>query len=88
MSPSWRMPGISSFRRLIERRNVDFPQPDGPISAVTARGGTARLISNERLLLPVPERELLALRSCRSVERRRRSTGVARALTAVIRTVP
>ena len=30
-----RQPGISSFMRLSERRNVDLPQPDGPISAVT-----------------------------------------------------
>jgi hypothetical protein len=26
---------------LIDLRNVDLPQPDGPISAVTDRGGTA-----------------------------------------------
>ena len=26
---------MSSFMRLRERRNVDLPQPDGPISAVT-----------------------------------------------------
>jgi hypothetical protein len=28
-----------SFMRLKHRRNVDFPQPDGPINAVTERSG-------------------------------------------------
>jgi hypothetical protein len=27
--------------RLSERRKVDFPQPDGPMSAVTWRSGSA-----------------------------------------------
>mgnify|MGYP006211383929 CR=1 FL=1 len=39
MSPSYRVLGISSFIRLIERRKVDFPQPEGPISAVTRCSG-------------------------------------------------
>jgi hypothetical protein len=30
---------MRSLSRLIERRNVDLPHPDGPMSAVTARGG-------------------------------------------------
>ena len=38
--PSRRVPGIRSFIRLIVRSSVDFPQPDGPISAVMRRGGT------------------------------------------------
>src|SRR5438034_7457868 len=29
--------GMRSLSRLIERRNVVFPHPEGPISAVTAR---------------------------------------------------
>ena len=33
--PSTRAPGTMSFMRLSERRNVDLPQPDGPMSAVT-----------------------------------------------------
>ena len=33
--PSTRVPGMMSFIRLSERRNVDLPQPDGPMSAVT-----------------------------------------------------
>ena len=36
MSPSWRTPGIRSLSRLIDRRKVDLPQPDGPMMAVTA----------------------------------------------------
>jgi hypothetical protein len=28
----------------MDRRNVDFPHPEGPMSAVTARGGTAMLM--------------------------------------------
>ena len=31
-------PGISSCIRFSERRNVLFPQPDGPMIAVTAWG--------------------------------------------------
>jgi len=30
----WAM-GISSFMRLMQRRRVDFPQPEGPMKAVT-----------------------------------------------------
>ena len=32
--PSTRADGIRSFIRFRQRMNVDFPQPDGPISAV------------------------------------------------------
>ena len=31
--------GMVSFIRLMQRRNVDLPQPDGPMKAVTARSG-------------------------------------------------
>ncbi len=31
--------------RLIERRNVDFPQPEGPMSAVTLHGAAVHVIS-------------------------------------------
>ena len=37
--PSTRAPGITSCMRFRERRNVDLPQPDGPMSAVTERAG-------------------------------------------------
>jgi hypothetical protein len=43
---------MRSFSRLIDRRNVDFPQPDGPISAVTARGETARSMSSRAWFFP------------------------------------
>jgi hypothetical protein len=36
--PSTRAPGMTSCMRLSVRRNVDLPQPDGPMNAVTARG--------------------------------------------------
>ena len=36
MSPACRAPGVRSWSRLIDRRNVVFPQPDGPMSAVMA----------------------------------------------------
>ena len=32
-------PGISSFIRLMQRSNVDFPQPEGPMKAVTLWAG-------------------------------------------------
>ena len=38
--PSTRAPGSTSCIRLIDRRNVDLPQPDGPIRAVTVFGST------------------------------------------------
>src|SRR5256885_2039190 len=39
-SPSCRIPGIRSLSRLMDRRNVDLPHPEGPMRAVTERGGT------------------------------------------------
>ena len=33
--PSTRAPGIVSFMRFRQRRNVDLPQPEGPIMAST-----------------------------------------------------
>ncbi len=52
MSPLRRVPGSSSWSRLIERRKVDFPQPDGPIIAVTALGLASTLMSNSACLAP------------------------------------
>src|ERR1700690_2516899 len=52
MRPSTRAPPICSCIRLIVRRSVLLPHPDGPISAVTARGG----ISSEMLLSARNER--------------------------------
>jgi len=37
--PSTRAELMRSFIRLRHRRNVDFPQPDGPMSAVTLFSG-------------------------------------------------
>ena len=44
-SPVMRQPGTRSFIRLNILRNVDFPQPDGPISAVTFFSGISMFIS-------------------------------------------
>ena len=52
MSPECRVCGISSFNRFTERRNVLLPQPEGPISAVTARRGIATLTSNSAWVRP------------------------------------
>ena len=38
--PSIRAFGSTSCMRLIDRRNVDLPQPDGPIRAVIVFGST------------------------------------------------
>jgi hypothetical protein len=38
--PSIRVPGSTSCMRLTDRRNVDLPQPDGPIRAVIVFGST------------------------------------------------
>ncbi len=44
--PSTRAPGMTSCMRFSERRKVDFPQPDGPMSAVTARGSMVMLTAS------------------------------------------
>src|SRR5436305_6801713 len=43
--PETRAPATTSCMRLSERRNVDFPQPDGPMRAVTSLGSTVMLAS-------------------------------------------
>src|SRR5438105_8464428 len=43
--PATRAPGTTSCRRLSERRNVDFPHPEGPMTAVTCLGSTVMLTS-------------------------------------------
>src|SRR5687767_9963467 len=47
--PSARASGIVSCSRLRQRRNVDFPQPDGPMMAVTSRSRS----ESETLRTPV-----------------------------------
>ena len=39
--PSMRQPSTRSFMRLSVFKNVDLPQPDGPIRAVMACAGTS-----------------------------------------------
>src|SRR5688572_26122578 len=43
---------MSALSRLIERRNVDLPHPDGPMSAVTARDGIVIVTSKSACLGP------------------------------------
>ena len=50
--PSTRAPGSTSCIRLMERRKVDFPQPDGPISAVTDLGSMTMLMLSIALKPP------------------------------------
>src|SRR5581483_12181326 len=38
MAPLTQASAVSSCIRFIERSRVDFPHPDGPMMAVTARG--------------------------------------------------
>src|SRR5438874_11680900 len=45
-SPETRAPGTTSCMRLSARRNVDFPDPEGPISAVTGFGSTVMSMSD------------------------------------------
>ena len=37
--PVTRQLGMVSFIRLMQRRNVDLPQPDGPMKAITPLSG-------------------------------------------------
>ncbi len=50
--PITRAPVMVSFIRLMQRRKVDLPQPDGPIRAVTARAGMSRDTSNSACFWP------------------------------------
>src|SRR6476661_4908543 len=49
--PVVRVPSIRSFIRFRHRRNVDLPQPDGPIRARTDFSRTVRSISNSACLV-------------------------------------
>ena len=51
-APSTRAPGTMSFIRLSERRNVDLPQPDGPMSAVTWLGSIWSVMSSRTRFAP------------------------------------
>src|SRR5690242_8377122 len=57
--PRARAPGTTSCIRLRQRRKVDLPQPDGPISAVICRGATSRLMLSSALNAPYQAFRLL-----------------------------
>ena len=50
--PSSRAAGSTSCIRLMDRRNVDLPQPDGPISAVTDFGSIVMVMPSIALNEP------------------------------------
>ena len=52
MSPRWLTAAIRSFSRLMERRKVDLPQPDGPMIAVTALRSIEKLRFRSTCLEP------------------------------------
>ena len=52
-APATRQPSMVSFMRLMQRRNVVLPQPDGPMKAVTARSGMSMRDVEQRLLVAV-----------------------------------
>ncbi|CAB4961523.1 unannotated protein [freshwater metagenome] len=54
--------GIISCMRLRMRRNVDLPQPDGPISAVTLPAGMSSDTRSSTLCVP---NQAEMLRACR-----------------------
>ena len=70
--PVTRAIAIVSFIRLTQRRNVDFPQPDGPIKAVTDFFRNVEVHIEQRMLLAVEDvdiarddfRALLPRRRC------------------------
>ena len=58
--PVTRAPSMVSFMRLRQRRKVDLPQPDGPISAVTWFCADVEIDVEQRLLLAVEDADLVA----------------------------
>ncbi len=52
MRPMTRQPSMVSFMRLSERRKVDLPQPEGPMSEVTWFCSMLRSTSNRACFKP------------------------------------
>jgi hypothetical protein len=52
ISPVTRAPSMVSFMRLMQRRNVDLPQPEGPMKADTDFSGISMETSNNACLSP------------------------------------
>ena len=50
--PVTRQLGMVSFMRLMQRRKVDLPQPDGPMKAITPLSGTSTFTSFSACLSP------------------------------------
>ena len=75
---------MRSLSLLIDLRNVDLPQPDGPISAVTDRGGTFIEMLLSACFFPYQNEKARAS----MVPRVSAAAGAATGARAVIRTVP
>ena len=58
-SPSTRAPGMSSCIRLRQRRKVDLPQPDGPMSRRHRPGGNGEVHAMQGVVRAVPGVEVL-----------------------------
>ncbi len=70
--------GIVSFIRLIQRRKVDLPQPDGPMKAITRTLRNVDIdISFQRVLVAVIDIDVARdhLRRCAAMRRHRGVTG-------------
>ena len=67
-SPASDAEGTSSCIRLRMRRNVDLPQPDGPISDVICPGGMSSDTLSSTLWSPNQAEMLRATRPARSVD--------------------
>ena len=50
--PVTRQLGMVSFMRLMQRRKVDLPQPDGPMKAITPLSGMSTFTSFSACLSP------------------------------------
>src|SRR5258705_11347119 len=61
--PCTRVPAMTSCMRLRVRMNVDLPQPDGPMSAVTCLGSSESVTPSMAFVLPYQaERSVTSMR--------------------------
>ena len=52
IEPVTRQMGMVSFIRFMQRKNVDLPQPEGPMNEVTAFSGMSMATSNRACFSP------------------------------------
>ena len=79
IEPLRQNPRTLSFMRLRVRRNVDFPHPVGPMSAVTSPGREVEAhVTSEPSSLRIRARRRVAVRTGRGKGRRRGSSTLTR----------